>query len=189
MEVLRRGGLIAFPTDTVYGLGASIHHEQALEALYVVKGRVPEKPIPVLISNHEQLISLTDQMPESIWRLVEAFWPGPLTLVLPKSPDASDLLSRGGTLGFRMPDHPYTLQLLEQSGPLGVSSANLSGEPSPRQADAVLHGLGGRIDLVIDGGMTPGGIPSTVIEFTKGGLALIREGPIALDQVQQVFGG
>jgi L-threonylcarbamoyladenylate synthase len=186
-RVLQEGGLVAFPTDTVYGVGGKFDDERALEEIFTVKDRDRVKPLPVLISSLGQLSGLTPSLTESLRKLVERFWPGPLTLVLPAKSGLSTYLTKDGTLGVRMPAHPFALQLLEASGPLGVTSANISGEPSPQTAEIVYQTMRGRIDLIVDGGTAPGGIPSTVVHLSESGLELLRAGPIGLDQIHSTL--
>jgi L-threonylcarbamoyladenylate synthase len=182
-EILGRGGLVAFPTDTVYGLGTLVFDGPAVERIYAAKQRPVEKAIPVLIGSLDDLPRLVPAVPALAERLAAAFWPGPLTLVLPKRPEVPASVSAGETLGVRIPDHPVALGLLRQAGPMAVTSANLSGQASPCSAAEVLEQLDGRIDLVIDGGRTPGGVPSTVVDCLGAGLKILREGPLSLEQL------
>jgi L-threonylcarbamoyladenylate synthase len=183
VEVLLSGGLVAFPTDTVYGLGALAFDRKAVESIYTAKDRPVEKAIPVLIGDLEDLGKVCLEIPETALRLAEHFWPGPLTLVIPKNPELSEAVSAGTTVGLRIPDHPVALDLLRRAGPMAVTSANLSGQPSPNSAQEVFTQLGGRIALILDGGVTPGGIPSTVVDCTSGKPQIIRVGPIPQDEI------
>lgn len=178
VEFLRSGQLVAFPTDTVYGVGALAFEAGAVEALFAAKARVLEKAIPILIAEPEELERIALTVPEMAWRLAARFWPGPLTLVVPKRPDLPAALSALPTVGVRVPDHPLARALLRLSGPLAVTSANLSGQASPCTAEEVLAQLGGRIALILDGGRTPGGRPSTVVDCTAAEPLILREGPI-----------
>ncbi len=183
LEILQQGGLVAFPTDTVYGLGALVYDPRSIERLYAVKGRESSKAIPILISDMEDLSQVADHMDARTRRLAERFWPGPLTLVVPRHPSLPEALTPYATVGVRMPDHPAALALIRHTGPLAATSANLSGQPSARTAAEVLASLEGRIDLVLDGGATPGGVSSTVVDCSGPELAILRQGPITLDEL------
>ena len=178
LEVLKSGGLVAFPTDTVYGVGALAFDRMAVESIYTAKDRPVEKAIPILIGDVDDLAKVAISIPEIALKLAAHFWPGPLTLVIPKNPELSDIVSAGPTVGVRMPDHLFVRRLLRTAGPMAVTSANLSGQPSPTTAGDVFSQLGKRIALIIDGGITPGGVPSTVVDCTSGEPQIIRSGPI-----------
>ncbi len=178
LEVLKSGGLVAFPTDTVYGVGALAFDRMAVESIYTAKDRPVEKAIPILIGDVDDLAKVAISIPEIALKLAAHFWPGPLTLVIPKNPELSDIVSAGPTVGVRMPDHLFARRLLRTAGPMAVTSANLSGQPSPTTAGDVFSQLGKRIALIIDGGITPGGVPSTVVDCTSGEPQIIRSGPI-----------
>ena len=143
LYALRKSALVAFPTDTVYGLGALVDDERAIEQLYVVKKRPAGKAIPVLIGSPDHLEKLVSYHLEYAHQLVTRFWPGPLTLILPRSADLPQVLSDGETIGVRMPDHPLALQLLDTAGPLAVTSAKLSGNANAQTAGEVFEQLGG----------------------------------------------
>ena len=151
-QVLQAGALAAFPTDTVYGLGAWLTNPQAIEELYRVKGRDAAKAIAVLIGDPAALSQVAEQMTAAAVRLSQVFWPGPLTLVVPGKASLPRNLSPLPTVGVRMPAHPVALELLNQTGPLAVTSANLSGQPSATCAQDVYDQLAGRISLILDGG-------------------------------------
>jgi len=187
VQVLRTGGLVAFPTDTVYGLGALVQDPQAIEQLYRVKGREAEKAIPVLLSDPGELSQVALEAGALALRLARRFWPGALTLVVPKHPALPEILSPYPTVGVRMPDHPEALALLRAAGPLAATSANRSGAKSPRTAQAVLDQLGGRIALILDGGRTPGGQPSSVVDCTGSEPQILRLGPVTRDQILEVL--
>jgi L-threonylcarbamoyladenylate synthase len=182
-QVLRRGGLIAFPTDTVYGLGAEVLNAEAVSRLFRVKGRTQEKAIPVLAANMEAVLKVAQPLPEMAGRLAERFWPGPLTLVVRRLAELPQQLSVYETVGVRIPDHELTLELLEATGPLAVTSANMAGDPSSLSAADVLAALGGAIDLLLDGGLAPGGMPSTVVDCTQEQPRLLRPGPISAEDI------
>lgn len=182
-EVIRSGGLIAFPTDTLYGLGCDPHLPTALQQIYAAKGRSASKAIPVLISRTDQLESLVSGLPEQSTRLMERWWPGALTLVLPKNPDLPPDLTPYPGLAVRMPDHPVALSLLDQTGPLAVTSANLSDHENPQDAQGVLAQLDGVVDLILDGGSLLGGQASTIIDCMASEPKLLREGPIPFSAI------
>jgi L-threonylcarbamoyladenylate synthase len=183
LQLLAAGNLVAFPTDTVYGLGANAWDAQAIERLYIAKGREAAKAIAVLVGHPDALAQVAAEMGEIARRLAQRFWPGPLTLVVPRHASLPANISPLPTVGVRMPDHPVALELLNRSGPLAVTSANLSGAPSARAAQEVFDQLQGRIPLIVDGGRTPGGLPSTVVDCTGNELTILRQGPITLDQL------
>ncbi len=189
LDVLRRGGLVAFPTDTVYGVGARAFDALAIERVYASKGREATKALPILLADLTGLPGITQMLPPEVLRLAETFWPGPLTLVVRKHESVPEAVSRDGTVGVRVPDHPIALALLRASGPLAATSANRSGAADPLTADDVVAGLGNRVDLILDGGRSPGGMPSTVVDCTSKPPALIREGPIPLEAVLAVLAG
>jgi len=182
-EVLKGGGLVAFPTDTVYGLGALAFDGSAVESLYAAKDRPAEKAIPVLIADPEDLVKVSPHAPPIVLKLAARFWPGPLTLVVPKPPDLPESVSATPTVGVRLPDHPVARALLRLAGPMAVTSANRSSQPTPVTAEDVLRQLDGLIPLVLDGGRTPGGVPSTVVDCTGEDLHILREGPISKDEI------
>jgi L-threonylcarbamoyladenylate synthase len=187
LEMLQGGGLVAFPTDTVYGLGALIQIPESIRALYTVKGRVADKAIPILLSSPEHIERVALAANPMARRLAEIFWPGPLTLVVSKRPDLPVELSSQATIGVRMPDHPVALALLRATGPLAVTSANRSGEASAVTAQEVVEQLGGRIELVLDGGQTPGGLSSTVVDCSGQAPVILRQGPITYADMQQAL--
>jgi L-threonylcarbamoyladenylate synthase len=184
LSVMRSGGLVAFPTDTVYGLGAILFDDKAVESIYVAKGRSGEKAIPVLISDAAELDRVAKSIPRMARRLADRFWPGPLTLIVKKKPAVPLAVSSTETVGVRVPDHAATRALLRASGPLAVTSANISGQPSPSTAQEVLDQLDGRIALILDGGKTPGGVPSTVVDCLQSEPVILRVGPLSLDDIR-----
>lgn len=185
VEVLRDGGVIAFPTDTVYGVGAHGMLSAAVERLYVVKERPRDKAIPLLLSGVDALPQVVSTIPDAAYALAERFWPGALTMVLPRAASIPDVVtSGGGTVAVRVPDHPVTQALLAALGaPLAATSANLSGQPAPDTADGVLAQLEGRIDLLVDGGTCPGGVASTVVDLTARPFRTLRLGGISEQQL------
>lgn len=183
VELLQRGGIVAMPTDTVYGIGALLTDADAIERLYAVKGREHTKSIAVLLAGAEQLPQVAQGASPAALRLAARFWPGALTLVVPRLPSLPSALSQTDTVGVRVPNHSIALQLLTASGPLAVTSANLSGQPDALTAQAVLAQLEGRIDLVLDGGPTPGAVPSTVVDTIASPPRILRAGPISESEI------
>lgn len=188
VEILKMGGLVAFPTDTVYGVGALAFNGQAVESIYLAKDRPEEKAIPVLIADADELAKVCAMVPEIAIKLGTRFWPGPLTIVLPRHPDLPLAISSGPTVGVRIPNHPVARSLLRLAGPMAVTSANLSGKANPCDAQEVQDQLGGRIALIIDGGRTPGGVPSTVVDCTRQEVLILRAGPISKDEIMVIAG-
>lgn len=187
LEVLQAGGLVALPTDTVYGVGALAFDSQAIERIYEVKNRPNEKAIPILLGDVHDLGRVAETVPEMAGALANRFWPGPLTLVLPKHASLPEGISNSASVGVRIPDHQVALALLKMAGPMAVTSANLSGLPSTTLANEVLAQLGGRIPLILDGGRTKGGVPSTVVDCTGENLIIIRQGPISMDEINKAI--
>jgi L-threonylcarbamoyladenylate synthase len=183
LQVLRSGGLVAFPTDTVYGVGALVFDEKGVESIYTAKQRPVEKAIPVLIGDAEDLTQVAEQIPPMASSLIARFWPGPLTVLVPKKPSIPPVVSATSTVGVRVPDHEVARALLRLAGPMAVTSANISSQPSPTTAEEVQAQLGGRIALIVDGGKTPGGVPSTLVDCTGSEIQILREGPLTREQL------
>ena len=183
LNILQAGGLVAFPTDTVYGVGALAFDANAVESIYVAKDRPIEKAIPVLIGDPADLEKVGADIPDSARKLASRFWPGPLTILVPKRADLPEAVSATATVGVRVPDHEVARALLRATGPMAVTSANISGKLSPVTAREVYEQLKDRIDLIIDGGKTPGGVPSTLVDCTSEELKVLREGPLSLDEL------
>ena len=183
LEVLTSGGLVAFPTDTVYGVGALAFDEKAIRSIYAAKDRPVEKAIPVLIGDAVDLEKVGTDIPVAAHRLVARFWPGSLTILVPKRADLPEAVSATETVGVRVPDHEIARALLRAAGPMAVTSANISGAQSPVTADEVREQLGGRIPLILDGGRTPGGVPSTLVDCTLAEPKVLREGPIGMEEL------
>lgn len=170
--VLRRGGLAAFPTETVYGLGANLDDPQAIQELYQVKRRPFEKQVTIHLADASDLEKYPVRVPALARELMRTFWPGPLTLVFARAD--------GSTLGFRVPKHPVALALLKEAGvPVVAPSANLNGQPPARTAEAVAREFMDKIDLILDGGPTPLGTSSTVVDMTGDSPKILREGAMA----------
>lgn len=180
-DLLQQGGLVVFPTDTVYGIGALAHNPCGIEQLYRVKGRKSTKAIPILLGDPADLPRVASTADARVQRLAERFWPGALTLVVHRHPSLPPVLSPYPTVGVRVPDHPLALALLKLSGPLATTSANLSDHPSTTTVPEVLEQLSGRVPLVLDGGRTPGGVSSTVVDCSQEELVVLRQGPIPLE--------
>ena len=175
---LQKGGVIVFPTDTVYGLAVPILNEVGINRLFEIKGRDFNKAIAVLVGDINHLSQLTPGLPPMAKKLADAFWPGALTLIVSCASGLPHNLSPLPTIGIRMPDHPFALKLLRKSGPLATTSANISGGANTTTAQQVLDQLDGKIDLLLDGGQTPGAVPSTVVDCTKSQLTILRQGAI-----------
>ncbi len=178
LEVLRLGGVVAFPTDTVYGIGALAFNDKAVRSIYTAKDRPLEKAIPILIGDMDDLDQVAMDIPRTAHLLALRFWPGPLTILVPKKPDLPEAVSSTSTIGVRVPDHHIARALLRAAGPMAATSANLSGRASPTTLEEVFAQLGERIELIIDGGKTPGGMPSTLVDCTGDEIRVLREGPI-----------
>jgi L-threonylcarbamoyladenylate synthase len=190
VDVLRRGGLVAFPTETVYGLGAVALDPAAVARIFEAKGRPATNPLIVHVSRAEEARALTSDWPQTAARLAARFWPGPLTLVLPRSPCVPDLVTANGpTVALRVPAHPVALALLRAAElPVAAPSANRSTSLSPTRAEHVLRGLDGRIELILDGGPTAGGLESTVLDMTTDPPRLLRPGLVAPAEIESQIG-
>ena len=189
-SLLREGEVVAFPTETVYGLGANALSDQAVEKIFKAKGRPSDNPLIVHIGAKEQLPMVASHVPEKAERVMEAFWPGPLTVILPRTDQVASLVTAGlDSVGVRMPDHPMALALLREAGvPIAAPSANRSGRPSPTTADHVLADLEGRVAGVLDGGSTGVGVESTVLDATVEPPMILRPGGITREQLEAVIG-
>lgn len=178
-EHIRRGELVILPTDTVYGVGADPWQGEAVTALYKIKHRSPDRAIPVLLADIADISRFAVEIPLIAYRLALIFWPGPLTIAIPKHPDVLEIVSSLPTVGLRVPDHDATRAVIRAcGGALAVTSANISGQPSPLTADEAASALGEGAALVLDGGRCPGGVPSTVVDVTGDQLRIIRTGPL-----------
>jgi L-threonylcarbamoyladenylate synthase len=185
--VLKAGGLVAFPTETVYGLGALATNEAAVRKIFSAKGRPEGKPLIVHLSRPDQIFQVVRYVPPVARVLMERFFPGPLTLVLPRHPDVPDAVTAGGdTVAVRMPDHPVARALIEAAGvPVAAPSANLSGARSSVSAEDVLADLDGRIEMVLDSGPAPLRQPSTVLDLTQDPPRILRQGATAADALRE----
>jgi L-threonylcarbamoyladenylate synthase len=188
--VIRAGGLVAFPTETVYGLGADALNEDAVRKIFLAKERPADDPLIVHIASASQLPQLARQIPQRAWDLIERFWPGPLTLVLPKTERVPTVTTGGlDTVAVRMPSHPVAKRLIELSAvPIAAPSANRFGRPSPTIAKHVWEDLHGRIELILDGGPTPIGVESTVLDLTVDPPMVLRPGGVTLEELRAVLG-
>jgi L-threonylcarbamoyladenylate synthase len=186
--ILRQGGLVAYPTDTVYGLGAWASLTQAVEHVYEIKERPRNMPLPLLLADVSQIGEFTEEIPQIALPLINSFLPGALTLVLIKSSSVPDIITGGGkTVAIRIPAHPIPVALIRGLGaPIVGTSANISGRSSLLAADEVYAQLGDRVDLIIDGGRCPGGKESTVVDVTGGKVMIIREGAISREELERV---
>lgn len=189
-ELLKKGELVAFPTETVYGLGANALDSKAAEKIYAAKGRPSDNPLIVHIADMESLHLITEEIPETAWKLAEKFWPGPLTMVLKKS-NAVPYETTGGldTVAVRMPSHPVALELIRCGGGyVAAPSANTSGRPSPTLASHVAEDMDGRIPLILDGGAVGIGIESTIVDLTEETPTILRPGFITQEMLEEVLG-
>jgi L-threonylcarbamoyladenylate synthase len=188
VKTLKKGGVIAFPTDTVYGLGADAFNSTAVERIYKIKNRSRYQPLPVLIVDVKQLTALAEPIPEIAWFLARRFWPGGLTLVLSKTDAVPAYLASEPTIAVRVPNHPVCRALIQHLGnPLIGTSANISGQPAALTAEEVRQQLGGKIDLIINGGKCPGGKESTVVDITREPPVILRQGIIPLHEIDKAY--
>ncbi len=190
VAILQDGGIIAFPTETYYGLAVDPLNPLALNHLFTVKQRDISKPILTLVDDRQSLLLLVQEIPPLYEVLMEAFWPGPLTLIFQARLNLPQLLTAGtSTIGVRQSSHPFARQLLRAFGrPITATSANISGQPAAADAHAVKAQFGSGIDMVFDGGRTPGVIGSTIVGFAGDGLKLIREGAIPFAEILKISG-
>lgn len=189
-EVIRRGGLVAFPTETVYGLGGNGLLPEAAKKIYAAKGRPSDNPLILHIARKEQLADIVQQVTEPAVKLAEAFWPGPLTMILDKAANIPYETTGGlDTVAVRMPEHRGALAFLERAGvPVAAPSANLSGRPSPTRAEHVREDLDGRIDMIIDGGEVGIGLESTIVDLTEEIPVILRPGSVTKQMLEHVIG-
>ncbi|HEV7536585.1 MAG TPA: L-threonylcarbamoyladenylate synthase, partial [Acidimicrobiia bacterium] len=188
VAVLRRGGLVAFPTETVYGLGADANNPAAVERLFAVKGRPRSHPVIVHLGDPMALKEWASEVPAEAWALAEAFWPGPLTLILPRADRVPDAVTGGAaTVGLRVPAQPLALELLEAFGDgVAAPSANRFGRVSPTTAAHVRADLGSDVDLVLDGGMCRVGVESTIVDLSSAVPAVLRLGGTSTEALAEV---
>ncbi len=189
-EVLKKGGTVAFPTETVYGLGANALDEDAVNRIFAAKGRPSDNPLIVHIWNINQINELVSEIPDIFFKLAEKFWPGPLTLVMKKSSWIPELVTAGlDTVGIRMPNHPAALLLLKYADiPVAAPSANISGSPSPTRVEHVINDLNNKVDVIIDGGDCAVGLESTVLDITGNEPVILRPGGVTPEQIEKTLG-
>lgn len=187
--IMRGGGLVAVPTETVYGLAGNGLDEKAVAEIYEVKGRPEVKPLSLMVHDAASMERYCENVPPQAYTLAKKFWPGPLTIVMKAKPCVPEIVRAGGeTVGLRCPDHPLTLELLEKSGvPFAAPSANPSGEPSPKNADSVLKYFDGKIDSVLDGGECGIGCESTLIDLSRTPYRILRQGALPADEIADAF--
>ena len=189
-EILRTGGLVAFPTETVYGLGGDALRPEASQKIYAAKGRPSDNPLIVHIAQKESLEDVASGISPEAWKLAEAFWPGPLTMIFDKK-EKVPYSTTGGldTVAVRMPSHPVARALIQQSGVyVAAPSANTSGRPSPTKAEHVIEDLNGRIDMILDGGAVGIGLESTIVDMTTDEPTILRPGYITKEMLEEVIG-
>lgn len=190
ISALQHGGVIAFPTDTVYGIGASLDHPDALRRIYDLKGRTPDKPLPILIARVEMLDSLSPDVDERLVDLAEQFWPGALTIVVPAADHLpAEVKAPDNTIGVRLPNHSIPLSIAERAGgAIATTSANISGQESAHAASEIRDAFGARIDVILDGGFAPQANPSTVIRVVEDQIVVLREGVISAEELLKSWG-
>ena len=189
-KILRNGGLVAFPTETVYGLGADALNPKAVKKIFETKGRPSDNPLIIHIANKEEIYRLIKELPKGTKTLMNKFWPGPLSLVLKKSKIVPEITTAGlDSVAIRMPANKIALSLIKETKmPIAAPSANLSGKPSPTRAERVISDLYGKIDAIINGGITKIGVESTVLDLTTNPPTLLRPGGISLEELEKILG-
>ena len=189
-EIIRKGGTVAFPTETVYGLGADALNPEAVRKIYEAKERPPTNPLIIHIAEKGEVYRLAEEIPDKAFELMDRFWPGPLTLILKASKIVPKITTAGlETTAIRMPSHRVALALIrESSRPIAAPSANLAGRPSPTTAEHVVEDLYGRIDAILDGGPTPVGVESTVLDMTTEPPKILRPGGVSREDLEEVLG-
>jgi len=189
VSALKSGRLVVLPTDTVYGIGADAFSSEAVAALLAAKGRGRNMPVPVLVGSWQTIDGLVYSVPPAARLLIEAFWPGALSLVVRQAPSLSwDLGDANGTVMLRMPLHPVAIELLREVGPMAVSSANMSGQPAAVTADDARAQLGRLVDVYLDAGPSAGQSASTIVDLTGEVPKILRQGPITARQIAEVLG-
>jgi L-threonylcarbamoyladenylate synthase len=188
-RILRQGGIVAFPTETFYGLAASIDRVDAVQRVFEIKGRDLSKPILILIGDQAALSSVTAEVPHHATRLMDRYWPGPLTLLFHASPDVPQVLTgKSGKIGVRISPHPVCRALIRHVGsPITGTSANLSGRPSCSRVADVAECMGGSVNLILDGGATPGGVGSTIVDVTENPPLLVRKGVVSFEGIRRLL--
>ena len=186
--MLKKDGVVAYPTDTVYGLGAAMNNLKAVERIFEVKGRPKGMALPLLVADREQIKKIAVNIPETAWQLIDKFMPGGLTIILQKADTVADIITAGNkTIGVRIPDHPVPIALIKGLGqPIVGTSANLSGQPSALTAEEVARQIGGSVDMIINGGRSPGGVESTVVNLSGTKPVILRAGAISPEQIKLI---
>lgn len=188
VKVLKEGGVVAFPTDTVYGLGVDAFNPEAVERVYQIKNRLGHQPFPLLIADIAQLSTVAKPTSGIAWFLAKHFWPGGLTLVLTKAASVPTYLGTGHSIAVRIPAHPICLAIIQCLGnPVIGTSANISSKPSALTADEVEQQLGGKVDFIINGGKCPGGKESTIVDGTEETLVILRQGIISTHEINKAY--
>jgi len=189
-EIIRKGGIVAFPTETVYGLGADVFNPLAVARVFEVKRRPYFDPLIVHVANPNDVKELVKEIPSNAKKMIERFWPGPLTVVLLREEGIPDIVTAGlPTIAIRMPDHPMALSLIKESKcPIAAPSANPFGYLSPTTAEHVREQLGDQVDLILDGGPCPVGVESTVVSFSENKPRLLRPGGVSLEEIETIIG-
>lgn len=187
--ILKKGGVVAFPTETVYGLGANALDEKAIEKIFIAKGRPQDNPLIVHVSDKKQIEPLVEDISKEALDLIDKFWPGPLTIIFRKSSIIPNSITGGlSTVAIRMPDHNVALELIKEANlPIAAPSANISGRPSPTDSIHVMEDLNGKIDMIIDGGPTGIGVESTVLDISGDVPIILRPGGVTKEDLQRVF--
>jgi L-threonylcarbamoyladenylate synthase len=187
-EIVARGGLLVLPTDTLYGVGCDPFNASAVQALFAAKGRGRDLPLPVLVHNWRQAIGLVEEVTEQAQALIAAWWPGPLTLVFREAAGIGwDLGDSQATVAVRMPKQTFALALIQRTGPLAVSSANRSGEPSPRTMPGIVEQLGDQVGVFFDAGAASDGPASTIVDLSGTRPRMLREGAIPAAEIERVL--
>jgi len=189
-KILKKGGTVAFPTETVYGLGANALDSEAIKEIFVAKGRPSDNPLIVHVSKIEEILPLVKEIPKRVHSVMEKFWPGPLTIIFEKSDIVPHEISAGlSTVAIRMPSHPIAIKLIEECGlPIAAPSANISGKPSPTKAEHVIKDLIGKVDIIISGGDCNVGVESTVLDMTGEVPMILRPGGVTKEMLEDVLG-
>lgn len=189
-QILKSGGLVAFPTETVYGLGANGLDAQACKKIYEAKGRPSDNPLILHIANLDALSDIVREIPDTAKKLIDAFWPGPLTLIFPKADIVPDAVTGGlDTVAVRFPSHPVAMALIQAAGlPIAAPSANASGKPSPTRASHVAYDLEGRVDMILDGGAAEWGLESTIVDVSQTPPMILRPGAITKEMMEPFVG-
>ena len=186
-SAIRAGGLVVYPTETVYGLGADASSNKAVEKIFALKGRKAEKPIPIAVNSIDMARQIAELTPAA--EVLFKFLPGPLMIIVKVKPNVSKLITAGtGKVGLRVPDHPVALKLIDfVGGPITSTSANLSGKPAPLTVKEALEQLGGKVDIALDAGKCKLGVPSTVVDATTRKLKILRKGPISEEKIKKLL--